>query len=217
MTEPDDELEPQDDDAGRRAFEVFSSGLRPPTPTDWPDERRRVNILSDKGDSIAARIARTNLFARSGMKPPPTPAPAPPPPPPPPPAPPMPAPKTNAKRCIQAGFVYDDDPVEYALTLADGTKVSYRLALPRVRLVAFDAPPSDVPEELHAGSPYINRRRHRLVDALRAAKEPLTAEKFALDHGCTVRTIYRDILDMQLAGLPIVAAHGRGYVWKREP
>jgi hypothetical protein len=206
------EPQDQDDDAGARAFNVFATGMLPPAPTSWPDERRMVNTLSDKPkDSVLARIARANLFAKHGAAMP-APTPAPTPAPRLPPAPPMPAPKTNARRRMGWFPVWDTDPVERTLMIGDA-KVSYQVALPRWELRAYDEPPPDVPEELHPESPYISKRRHRIVEALRA-HDTLTAEHLAKQFAVVPRTVYRDIADMQLMGLPIVAVAGRGYAWR---
>ncbi|MGH7072023.1 MAG: helix-turn-helix transcriptional regulator [Acetobacteraceae bacterium] len=62
------------------------------------------------------------------------------------------------------------------------------------------------------------RRAERLFDIiqnLRAAKAPLTAERLAADLEVTTRTIYRDVAALQASRVPIKGAPGIGYVLRR--
>src|SRR6202030_443403 len=62
------------------------------------------------------------------------------------------------------------------------------------------------------------RRADRLFDivqTLRAAGAPLTAAAMAEKLEVTVRTIYRDIADLQASRVPIEGAPGIGYVLRR--
>ncbi len=62
------------------------------------------------------------------------------------------------------------------------------------------------------------RRADRLFDiiqALRAAKQPMTAADLARQLEVTVRTIYRDIATLQARRVPVEGAAGLGYVLRR--
>jgi predicted DNA-binding transcriptional regulator YafY len=59
------------------------------------------------------------------------------------------------------------------------------------------------------------RRADRLFDiiqALRTAKGPVTAETLAKHHEVTVRTVYRDVATLQARRVPIEGAAGIGYM-----
>lgn len=55
-------------------------------------------------------------------------------------------------------------------------------------------------------------RLFHLVERLRAAKHPTTAQKLAEEFGVTERTVYRDMKLLTLQGLPISGEAGIGYV-----
>src|SRR6202012_5724252 len=62
------------------------------------------------------------------------------------------------------------------------------------------------------------RRADRLFDiiqALRTAKGPVTAETLANHLEVTVRTVYRDIATLQARRVPIEGAAGIGYLLRR--
>jgi predicted DNA-binding transcriptional regulator YafY len=62
------------------------------------------------------------------------------------------------------------------------------------------------------------RRADRLFDiiqALRAAKRPVTAAALAAELEVTTRTIYRDVAALQAARVPVEGAAGIGYVLRR--
>lgn len=63
----------------------------------------------------------------------------------------------------------------------------------------------------------MSNRSHRLfeiIQALRLAKNPLTARALADLVEVTQRTIYRDIVTLQATGVPIEGAAGLGYVMR---
>ena len=55
-------------------------------------------------------------------------------------------------------------------------------------------------------------RLFNIIDLLRAARRPMTAEKIANDLGVTPRTIYRDVKLLMIQGFPIIGEAGIGYV-----
>jgi len=60
-------------------------------------------------------------------------------------------------------------------------------------------------------------RSHRLfeiIQTLRAAQSPITARKLAARLEVTPRTVYRDIVTLQAAGVPVEGAAGLGYVMR---
>ena len=54
-------------------------------------------------------------------------------------------------------------------------------------------------------------RLFHVMEALRAAKRPLTAEAIALEMNVSTRTLYRDIKFLTAQGLPIMGEAGVGY------
>lgn len=55
-------------------------------------------------------------------------------------------------------------------------------------------------------------RLFQIIQLLRGARRAVTAEAIAGRHGLSVRTIYRDIADLQRDGVPILGEAGVGYV-----
>ncbi|MDE4176062.1 MULTISPECIES: YafY family protein [Roseobacteraceae] len=58
-------------------------------------------------------------------------------------------------------------------------------------------------------------RLFRLLDVMRLRSTPVTAASLAVDLGISVRSIYRDIADLQAMGAPIRGEGGLGYVMER--
>jgi predicted DNA-binding transcriptional regulator YafY len=58
-------------------------------------------------------------------------------------------------------------------------------------------------------------RMFEIVQLLRAARSPLTADAIAARLEVTKRTVYRDIAALQAAGVPLEGAAGIGYVMRR--
>lgn len=58
-------------------------------------------------------------------------------------------------------------------------------------------------------------RLFRLLDIMRLRTMPITAASLAADFGVSVRSIYRDIADLQAMGAPIRGEGGLGYVMER--
>lgn len=58
-------------------------------------------------------------------------------------------------------------------------------------------------------------RMFEIVQLLRAARAPLTADVMAARLEVTKRTVYRDIAALQAAGVPLEGAAGIGYVMRR--
>jgi len=58
-------------------------------------------------------------------------------------------------------------------------------------------------------------RLFRLLDVMRLRTTPVTAASLAMDFGVSVRSIYRDIADLQAMGAPIRGEGGIGYVMER--
>lgn len=58
-------------------------------------------------------------------------------------------------------------------------------------------------------------RMFEIVQLLRAARSPLTAEAIATRLEVTKRTVYRDIAALQASGVPLEGAAGVGYVMRR--
>lgn len=58
------------------------------------------------------------------------------------------------------------------------------------------------------------RRRRALIDSLNAGAL-LTATKLSEAHRVSTRTIYRDVADLQRAGVPIQSQAGMGYMLRR--
>ncbi len=58
-------------------------------------------------------------------------------------------------------------------------------------------------------------RLFRLLDVMRLRTTPVTAASLAADFGVSVRSIYRDIADLQAMGAPIRGEGGMGYVMER--
>lgn len=58
-------------------------------------------------------------------------------------------------------------------------------------------------------------RLFRLMDSLRVRTVPVTARELASEMGVSIRSIYRDIADLQALGAPIRGEGGIGYVMER--
>lgn len=58
-------------------------------------------------------------------------------------------------------------------------------------------------------------RLFRLMDLFRLRSTPITAKSLAMDLGVSVRSVYRDIADLQALGAPIRGEGGVGYVMER--
>lgn len=58
-------------------------------------------------------------------------------------------------------------------------------------------------------------RLFQLLDELRLRRAPVTATTLAQDMGVSLRTLYRDIADLQAMGAPIRGAGGVGYVMEQ--
>ncbi len=59
-------------------------------------------------------------------------------------------------------------------------------------------------------------RLFRIVEYLKARREAVTGEELAREMEIGVRTIYRDIADLRLSGVPIVGEAGVGYLLSRD-
>ena len=55
-------------------------------------------------------------------------------------------------------------------------------------------------------------RLFRIVEYLKARRQAVTAESLAFELDVSVRTIYRDIADLSLSGVPIIGEAGVGYM-----
>jgi len=55
-------------------------------------------------------------------------------------------------------------------------------------------------------------RLFRIVEYLKARREVVTADMLANELEVSVRTIYRDIADLGVSGVPIVGEAGVGYL-----
>lgn len=58
-------------------------------------------------------------------------------------------------------------------------------------------------------------RLFRLLDELRLSRVPVTAQDLARETGVSLRTLYRDIADLQAMGAPVRGEGGLGYVMER--
>lgn len=58
-------------------------------------------------------------------------------------------------------------------------------------------------------------RLFRLIDLMRLRTTPATAASLSAELGVSVRTIYRDIVDLQAMGAPLRGEGGTGYVMER--
>lgn len=58
-------------------------------------------------------------------------------------------------------------------------------------------------------------RLFRLLDLMRLRRTPVTAQALAVELGVSVRSIYRDIADLQSMGAPIRGEGGIGYIMER--
>ena len=59
-------------------------------------------------------------------------------------------------------------------------------------------------------------RLFRIVEYLKARRRPVTAERLARAFEVSTRTIYRDVADLDLSGVPIVGEAGVGYTLDRD-
>lgn len=182
-------------------------GQQAKPPQDWPADRRTFNSLTDNvNESTLARVAVAKLgrLVVAAAAPQATPAPKPAAPKPPPEPPPM-------RLRYGARIVYD---IAYAVVQRpDGATLQVRMALPRIWFGSFEEAVA-LPPRLHADSDWIDRRRRRIV-ALITANGCMTADALAVRVGTARRTVYRDIADMQLRGVPIAGSTVHGYTIER--
>ncbi|MEM8680508.1 MAG: YafY family protein [Planctomycetota bacterium] len=59
-------------------------------------------------------------------------------------------------------------------------------------------------------------RLFRIVEYLKARHEAVTAEELATEMEIGVRTIYRDVADLRVSGVPIIGEAGVGYLLSRD-